>query len=333
MGTVSNISESILGSQTTHEFTAAQLMEMNLPPMRWAIPDLLPQGVTVFAGKPKIGKSRMILAWCLAIATGGKALGTIDIPESGDVLYLALEDGKRRLQNRIKVLCADKVPDNLTIWLQCPKLADGGIEQLRLWLQSHPNAKAIFIDVLQRVRMPSKGNGHIYQEDYNALSELLPMAEAYGVAIVVVHHSNKVQDAEDPLDEISGSTGLPAGVDNLIILRRGANSSEAKLYLRGREVEENELLLRYDQDIAGYKLSGDDVSEFGLSDTRIKVMSALPYPPQTLTPTQIALQTGLSENTVKQHLNRMLESGQADKIGRGQYTRITNVTLESIADK
>ncbi len=327
MGSVTDISEKILGTQAD-EFTAAELMGMDLPPMRWAIPDLLPQGVTVFAGKPKIGKSRMILAWGVAIASGGKALGTVDTDGGGDVLYLALEDGKRRLQNRLKVLCAGEVPDNLHIRLRFPKLADGGIERLRLWLQAHSNARAIFIDVLQRVRMPSKGNGHVYQEDYNALAELLPLAEEYGVAIVPVHHANKIQDADDPLDEISGSTGLPAGVDNLIILRRGQNSQEANLYMRGREIEENTLQLKYDAELAGYRYTGEGESDFGMSDTRVKIKAALPQPPDTTTPKAIADGTGLDVDVVRHQLSRMVEAGQADKLGRGRYTSVISVIMD-----
>src|SRR5215203_2724372 len=82
-------------------FTAAELLAMELPPIRWAIPDILPEGVTILAGRAKIGKSFLAYGWCIAIATGSYALGRVPVGR-GDVLYLALEDNKRRLQKRLK---------------------------------------------------------------------------------------------------------------------------------------------------------------------------------------------------------------------------------------
>jgi RecA-family ATPase len=95
-------------------FTAAELMAMELPPVRWVIPDILPEGVTFLAGKPKMGKSWMALGLGIAVATGGVALGTKQV-EQGEVLYLALEDNRRRIHNRLnKLLSGRTAPANST---------------------------------------------------------------------------------------------------------------------------------------------------------------------------------------------------------------------------
>src|SRR5262249_58141949 len=78
-------------------FTAAELVAMELPEPRWAVEGILPEGVTVLAGKPKLGKSWLALNVALAVAGGGVALGAVRV-EGGLVLYLALEDTRRRLQ-------------------------------------------------------------------------------------------------------------------------------------------------------------------------------------------------------------------------------------------
>ena len=78
-------------------------MTKELPPIRYVVPGIIAEGLTLLAGKSKIGKSWLILGTAIAVATGGYALGSIKVDE-GDVLYLALEDNERRLQSRLKKL-------------------------------------------------------------------------------------------------------------------------------------------------------------------------------------------------------------------------------------
>src|SRR5918997_2154354 len=103
-------------------FTAAELMAGELPPVKWVVPDILPEGVTFLAGRPKLGKSWMVLGLGVAVATGGVALGTKRV-ERGEVLYLALEDNERRIHNRLnKLLAGRPAPPNLHIPTEWPRL-------------------------------------------------------------------------------------------------------------------------------------------------------------------------------------------------------------------
>ena len=76
---------------------------MDFPEPRWIVPGIVPEGTTILAGKPKMGKSWLALGTSVAVAAGGVALGTKRV-ERGAVLYLALEDNPRRLQSRLKKL-------------------------------------------------------------------------------------------------------------------------------------------------------------------------------------------------------------------------------------
>jgi RecA-family ATPase len=84
-------------------FTGNQLRDKEFPSVTWAIPDLLPAGVTLFGGREKMGKTWLGYGLGTAVATGGYALGKIPV-EQGDTLYLSLEDPERRLYNRIRKL-------------------------------------------------------------------------------------------------------------------------------------------------------------------------------------------------------------------------------------
>src|SRR5262245_55147261 len=84
---------------TTSPCSAEQLLELDIPPYKWVVSDLVPEGLIVLAGRPKMGKSFLVLDIAYAVSTGGKALGVFQV-SPGQVLYLALEDGLRRLQQR-----------------------------------------------------------------------------------------------------------------------------------------------------------------------------------------------------------------------------------------
>jgi hypothetical protein len=213
-------------------FTAADLAAMQFPPQRWAVPNLLPEGLTMLAGKAKMGKSWMGLGVALAIATGGKAFGTVDV-DQGEVLYLALEDKPRRLQDRLLKMLRVAPPRTLYFHTQWPRLGAGGEDRLREWIESHPEARLIVIDTLKMIKPETKGNRNAYDVDYESVRPLIEITNQYNIAILVIHHMRKAE-ADDPIDEISGSIGLSAGVDGLMVLRRERGAADAFLYVDGR---------------------------------------------------------------------------------------------------
>ena len=79
--------------------TADEILTADWPEPVWAIPKLLPSGLTILAGKPKLGKSWLALQVAQAVAAGGVALG--ERVQAGPILYLALEDPPRRLRDRM----------------------------------------------------------------------------------------------------------------------------------------------------------------------------------------------------------------------------------------
>ena len=205
---------------------------MKLPPTRYVVDGLLPRGLHVFAGPPKVGKSWLLLQLSLAVASGTRFWG-LDT-EQGTVLSLCLEDNHARLQKRISEL-TDDPPDALHLAVLSNSLADGLCDQLEAFLREHEDTNLIVIDTLQKIRGDNDGN--LYASDYQDIGMLKRLADEYGIAVVLVHHLRK-REASDPHMMISGTTGLIGAADGSYVLcRENPGDVEAQLYVRGRDIE------------------------------------------------------------------------------------------------
>jgi hypothetical protein len=299
---------------------AVDLLGKEIPPVRWAVPDLLPEGVTLLAGKPKLGKSWMVLDLCVAVATGGIVLGTRRV-EQGDALYLGLEDNERRLQRRLrKLLRGDSRPERLEVAWSWPRANEGGIENLHWWLEDHPECRLVVIDTLSRFkpRTGHAGKRSQYDEDREAVDPLAPIASEHNVSVLVVHHLREME-SDDPLDMITGSVGLTSGVDGALVLKRQRGNANAFLHVDGRDIEESkELPLVWDAASAKWTETGE-AEEYRRSETRQEILKVLEEADEPLGPRQIAERTGLDENVVRQRLHQMSKAGEVKQVARGRY--------------
>lgn len=240
--------EAVKSRSVRGEFESAMdLVKKQIPPTKWAINGLVPDGLTILAGKPKIGKSWLFLAAGLSVAAGANVFGNWPC-DQGDVLYLALEDTERRLQARINSLIK-KIgigPPEAFIWLLASPRADrGGISLIESWLLKHPGARMVVIDTWAKFKPLRGRNRDAYEEDYEHASQLKALADKYGVAIVIVHHCRKMV-SDDQVDTIAGSTGLSGAVDATLVLRRDRNKSDGILFMSGRDIEEAEAAMVFD---------------------------------------------------------------------------------------
>ena len=240
-------------------YTAKDLQAMDIPPQRWAVPRIVPQGLTILAGGQKKGKSRFLYDVSIAVASGGVALGTIPV-EQGESLMLALEDNDRRLQQRLMEILGDEpAPDDLHIYPDWPGISTGGLHHLRTWLDEHPRARLVSIDTLGAFRtgMTSSRNSGVYQEDYELGRSLLRISLDYNIAVLVAHHTNKKEDWEDWAHGVSGSVGLTGAADATLLFTRARGSSEARLRGTGRDVEDFDLQLMWSDTANIWTLMGE----------------------------------------------------------------------------
>jgi hypothetical protein len=244
------------------------------------------------------------------LSSGGVALGTTTV-SAGDVLYLALEDTERRLQQRIRQLLGtdttDTGLDRLHLVRQWPRLDEGGVAWLDRWAASHANARLIIIDTLAKVRPPIRPNGSAYTEDYAALEGLKAVADRHHIAIVVIHHLRKLSGL-DPLDEISGTTGLTGVVDNVLVMRRERGRDDATLYVTGRDVDEQQLAVSFDGSTGAWTVVGS-AHEVQISQERREIIELL----QTegpKRPWEIARDLNKDPSTSRVLLRKMLANGE-----------------------
>jgi hypothetical protein len=292
----------------------ADLQHKTFVPLAWVIPGYLPQGVTLLAGRPKLGKSWLALDWCLAVASGGTALGVKC--EEGDVFYAALEDTERRLMTRAQKLASGQWPTRFAYVHEMPRANEGGIALVRCWLEQAHNPRLVVIDVLARVRSGKGRNEDNYDADYNSVTIWKTLADEFGVAIVLVHHVRKME-ADDPLEMVSGTNGLTGAADAILILNR--NSQGCTLGGRGRDLDEFDLAVQFDSETCRWRVLGE-VPDVRRSDERGAILSVLSST-EPMSPAEIAAASGQRSNNVRFLLHKMVEAGEVEKTGRGKYIR------------
>ncbi len=228
----------------------ADLCEMELGEIKWAIQGLIPEGAALLAGAPKLGKSWFALNLALAIAHGGVALGRIQV-EKGPVLYLALEDGPRRLQKRLKkILQASGMPCPRGIEFHCrwPRCKEGGLAALKERMEAL-KPRLVIIDTLARIQDARTGSDNAYVTDYAVVAPLQELALEMNIAVLLVTHVRKraalSPDNGDPIEDVSGSMGITGAADVVLVLKRPRQNREATLFLTGRDIEENEIPMEW----------------------------------------------------------------------------------------
>lgn len=229
------------------------LMDMQFPKSRFCIQSLLPQGVSILGGAPKIGKSWMVLDWCVRIAKGEDVWNLAT--EKGTVLYLCLEDSLARIQDRLNCI-TDEVPSNLYVATKSECIETGLIQQIQNFIITHTNTTLIVIDTFQMIRNNSELS---YANDYNEIGKLKHYTDAMSISILLVHHLRKQGDS-DPLNKLSGTTGISGAVDAVFVLDKDKrNENKANLLCTGRDIEQREFQLFFNKDNCTWDLINDSL--------------------------------------------------------------------------
>lgn len=232
-------------SKKLETMDAETLMTTPMEPLRFIVSGLIPQGLHVLAGSPKIGKSWLALWICLQVAKGEKVWEFET--HKCEVLYLCLEDSFARIQSRLFEI-ADEAPSSLHFAIMSDAIGSGLEIQMENFLKEHPGTGLIIIDTLQKVRKTVSLNINPYAADYDDINSLKQIADKHSLAIMLVHHLRKTGDA-DPLNMISGTSGIAGGADSNFVLQKDKRTENtATLICTGRDIEQRELFLEFNKE-------------------------------------------------------------------------------------
>jgi RecA-family ATPase len=204
---------------TLETVSAKDLLTRPLEPLGFTIADILPHGLFLLAGSAKVGKSWLALDMSCAVANGGQLW---QFPAAqGEVLYLALEDNHKRLQerlNKVSPTCDLDTPIDVHFVTCANKLGDELAEQIGEFLDARPQTKLIVIDTLQYVRSSGKA-ASTYFGDYRDMDALRAIIADRKLTMLLITHTHKSKEA-DPLNRVVGSTGLTGAADGIFVLEK-----------------------------------------------------------------------------------------------------------------
>ena len=151
--------------------TAEDLQNRTYEPTRFLVDELIPEGLHILAGAPKIGKSWLAL-WLSVMVAKGELVWGMSVKQ-GTTLYLCLEDSVLRIQNRLFEITED-APSSVHFCTECDLIGQGLEEQVETFLTAHPDTVLVIIDTLQMVRPARDAT---YANDYRDLSALKRIAD------------------------------------------------------------------------------------------------------------------------------------------------------------
>ena len=238
------------GNDGLHTMSMPELYDTVFVPRVPIVDGFLYGGTYLFVGAPKVGKSFFMAQLAYHVAMG---IPLWDYPvRKGTVLYLALEDDYARLQRRLSGMFGIECADNLYFATQAKTLNEGLDRQLEGFLKERKDARLIIIDTLQKVREVG-GDRYSYSSDYEIVTKLKSFSDKYGICLLVVHHTRKLE-SEDSFDMISGTNGLLGAADGAFIMhKKKRTDNEAVMDIVGRDQPDQKLTIEFDRERCVWK--------------------------------------------------------------------------------
>lgn len=306
-----------------------EIFTMEIREVKWLVRNIIPKGLTLFAGKSKLGKSSFVSNLALSMAQGKKTCGNLEVRE-GKVLYINLEDPADLIKRRMRDIEPDpqleRLKENLTVEFQWRKLDQGGLEKIEQWITDQGKKPLlIIIDTLEGVRTRPKGGqkGYFYSDDYHTLLPLKNLTKRYkDVSIMVVGHTTKSQH-EDVFMEMGESMGMQAPTDTLVAWSRPKGNPKLRtLSVRGKQVQDEHYTFKLEEGSQYRQRFWGKAEDYQRTEKEEMVIVILIEENRPLAPHDIhEIEPGLfpSLNAATQKLYSMEKAGLIRKLGRGQY--------------
>lgn len=225
--------------------TLTELLAADIPPPRQLFEQFMHEGMLLFGGKSKRGKSWLIFDIAISLAVGRSAFRHFHCPAPMPVLYLALEDGRARLQGRARAIQPNlQTANQFHLRYNFPPLAEGGIQALTQEIERYRYGLVV-VDVLAKLEKPKAGKGEKnYHDIYEMFAPLQELRRNHPFCLAMLTHLRK-QEADDVFDSLLGSVAYQGAQDVLWVLERKPKDDFAFLHIRDKDAEDKTIALRF----------------------------------------------------------------------------------------
>ena len=291
----------------------------SIQPPRHIIEGMLHEGMLLFGGKVKRGKSWLMLDLALSVATGTPVWGHFAVPEPQPVLYISLEDGRGRIKHRLDAIRPGfETNDYLQLLYDFPPLNKGGLEKLQDYVESG-RYRLIVVDVLAKIEPPSqRGSEKTYLEIYDMFAPLQDLNPQHPMCLAMITHLRKTA-SEDIFDTIHGSVAYQGVQDSLWVLDRLTEEKTGVIHTRPNDGPEQSLRVSFVDghwDFQGYD------ADIKYSQARLDVIEILKEFGRPLSVSEVnrhLSQPRSSYRATQKLMHRMLQDGQLVRPRRGIY--------------
>jgi hypothetical protein len=219
------------GGHAALHLSEPELRAMQFPAAKWLIEDELPAGYTIMMGAPKTGKTALLLPMAQQLADAGYR-----------VMYLALDDSPRRMQERSIKADPERSRDNLWFCFWAPQNVGDAFDTLETWLV-HAATKGrpfdfVVVDTYGVFVGARPSGGSVFSEDYLIGQRFKRLYEKCGASVFVSHHTRKGNESDDFLDMMNGSGGIAASADAIWYIRRTRGSRDGVLKMTSNDGED-----------------------------------------------------------------------------------------------
>ena len=193
-----------------------ELVNKEFPPNSWIVKGLIPKnGITCLSGKPKVGKSFLMLYLVISLCNNNNFLGEFETEQQKGVLFITKEDPPRLIQERITKLSNC---NNLPIFFcTSPQLfldSDESLEFLFKTIEDR-HIEVIVIDSFRRIFHGDENSSQEIAKVHNRFKNFLEK----DVTLIFIHHHGKEGFfKKEAGDKLRGSSDILAMLDSLLIL-------------------------------------------------------------------------------------------------------------------
>ena len=270
--------------------TGLEVWDCSDPPPQWVFKDFLMEGCCLMGAPAKAGKSWIGYEMALSIVTGRRCFNHFDPTGKAHVLYLALEESKANLKQRLRMLMEERRKELKHIdfrfdWPQGTKAVD----KIGTYLEEHPETRLVVIDPLFAIRRGRHKSEDLVQSDYEAIAVFRRLADQHKVSFLIIHHTSKLK-TNNPFERISGTGGLTAASHHNMIYDGKPMGNGGRIQVVGKTGPCAEFAVEFHEANGQMRPVWRDAKEYALSGVKRIVFDELKDcdPSMWLTPKEIS---------------------------------------------